>query len=180
MSSIDIVEVGRSPVRHASKTRSIPLSKSMPVQVYQIASGRYIFTDKYRGRSLSIDGFRTALLKYFDNGQTQRRDVLPQLIARLQSLSETIHSLARYRFYSGSLLIVYDGSLESNLIDVRMIDFAHTTSTSTDGDEPDQGYLHGLECLLGLFNEIFHEDQRNTVLNDSNVRSMYNASSIDV
>ena len=136
------------------------------LQVYQLDSDRYKFTDKYRGRALSVEGFRLTLAQYFDNGRTKRLDVLPDLIERLKALYITIGSLAKYRFYSGSLLIVYDGSVQSNLIDVRMIDFAHTIRATASDDEssnrhlgPDKGYLFGLECLIEVLKEISRAGQ---------------------
>ncbi|CAF3375042.1 unnamed protein product [Rotaria sp. Silwood1] len=138
------------------------------MQVYQVDSGRYMFTDKYRGRILTIDGFRSALVQFFDNGRTKRLDVLPGIIERLESLYETISSLAKYRFYSGSLLIVYDGLPQSNLIDVRMIDFAHSiyapmtdeTSASNNHIGPDKGYLFGLERLIVVLKDILNEEKK--------------------
>ena len=134
------------------------------MQVYQTANGRYIFTDKYRGRVLTVDGFRSALMEYFDNGQEKRLDILPALIERLESLYETIDALSNYRFYSGSLLIVYDGLASSALLDLRMIDFAHSVAVaaanpedsagSTQSLEPDRDYLFGLERLIGVFRAI--------------------------
>jgi hypothetical protein len=121
---------------------------------------------------LTIDGFRLALVEYFDNGQTKRLDVLPEIIQRLESLHETINSLSKYRFYSGSLLIVYDGSLQSDLIDIRMIDFAHSIYATTTNDEttaaaasnnhmgPDKGYLFGLERLTDVFREILNDGKK--------------------
>ena len=130
-----------------------------------------------------MDDFHVALIQYFQNGHVQRLDVLPAIIERLEALYATITTLSAYRFYSGSLLIVYDGSPTSDSIDARMIDFAHTThdtmvnddddgSSSSRHVDPDKGYLHGLECLLGIFREILkngretigvdetHRDQR--------------------
>ncbi|CAF5015303.1 unnamed protein product [Rotaria sp. Silwood1] len=138
------------------------------MQVYQVDSGRYMFTDKYRGRILTIDGFRSALVQFFDNGRTKRLDVLPGIIERLESLYETISSLPKYRFYSGSLLIVYDGLPQSNLIDVRMIDFAHSiyapmtdeTSASNNHIGPDKGYLFGLERLIVVLKDILNEEKK--------------------
>jgi inositol-hexakisphosphate kinase len=137
-------------------------------QVYQIDSGSYIFTDKYRGRVLTVDGFRSALVEFFNNGHALRLDVLPGILERLESLYITISSLLKYRFYSGSLLIVYDGSPQSNLIDIRMIDFAHTIrGSTTPNDEssasltnhigPDKNYLYGLERLIEVFREILND-----------------------
>ncbi|CAF3780112.1 unnamed protein product [Rotaria sordida] len=138
------------------------------MQVYQVDSGRYIFTDKYRGRMLTIDGFRSTLVEFFDNGRTKRLDVLPEIIERLSSLYETINFLSEYRFYSGSLLIVYDGLPQSNLVDVRMIDFAHSIYASTPNETsasnkhvgPDKGYLFGLERLIDVFKEILNKEKK--------------------
>jgi inositol-hexakisphosphate kinase len=126
------------------------------MQVYQIDNSRYIFTDKYCGRSLTVDGFRSALGEFFDNGQSKRLDVLPEILERLQSLYETINSLLKYRFYSGSLLIVYDGFTQSNLIDIRMIDFAHSINNEI-SSEPDRDYLFGLERLMDVFKAILNQ-----------------------
>lgn len=108
-----------------------------------------------------------SLCQYFDNGRHKRIDILPRLIDRLQTLHRTIESLGKYRFYSGSLLIVYDGSPNSDLIDVRMIDFAHAIRTSELDDEPhqdrlgpDKGYLYGIQCLINLFQDILNNFQQ--------------------
>lgn len=101
-------------------------------------------------------------MAFIDNGRTRRLDVLPEIINRLRALHETINSLAQYRFFSGSLLIVYDGLLQSDLIDVRMIDFAHSIHASAAAPNPhagpDEGYLFGLEHLIDMFRAIFSED----------------------
>jgi len=106
-------------------------------------------------------------VEFFNNGRIKRLDVLPGIIERLESLYETINSLAKYRFYSGSLLIVYDGLPQSDLIDIRMIDFAHSicadeTSASNNDMEPDKGYLFGLECLIKVFKEMSTEGKNSS------------------
>lgn len=107
---------------------------------------------------------------------------------------------ASYRFYSSSLLIIYDGkdnrsgtfvdirpearlkrtdsSLPESLqdggstepdsprpkVDVRMIDFAHSTfkgfrDDPTVHDGPDMGYVFGLESLINIMEQMREENQ---------------------
>ncbi|CAF1063548.1 unnamed protein product [Adineta steineri] len=155
----------------ASSTSSTLGVRLCGMQVYQIDSGRFMFTDKYRGRILTVEGFRSELAEFFNNGRIKRLDIVPEIIERLKSLYETINSLPKYRFYSGSLLIVYDGLPQSNRIDIRMIDFAHSICASTTDEStasnnhlgPDRGYLFGLERLIDAFKEIFNDGTKSTI-----------------
>ena len=55
------------------------------------------------------DDFREAMYQFLFNGRDVRRDLIPSLLRRLQSLKAAVSQLPTYRFYSSSLLIVYDG-----------------------------------------------------------------------
>lgn len=124
---------------------------------------------------MTVDGFRSTLIEFINNGRTKRLDVLPGIIERLESLHDTISSLSKYRFYSGSLLVVYDGLTQSNLADVRMIDFAHSISATKTTDEPsasnnhvgpDKGYLFGLDRLIHVFKDILNEETQASITNN--------------
>ena len=114
---------------------------------------------------LTIDEFRSSLAEFFDNGREKRFDVIPKILERLESLLIVVSSLLKYRFYSGSLLIVYDGSPHSDCIDVRMIDFANIIRGNSDDaaannhSGPDKGYLCGLERIIGFLKEILNEQE---------------------
>ena len=64
-----------------------------------------------------------------------RMELLEPIQHQLQALLSVIRSQSSYRFYSSSLLIIYDGQETPQTphgssvfkVDVRMIDFAHTT-----------------------------------------------------
>ncbi|NWI91211.1 IP6K3 kinase, partial [Pitta sordida] len=145
------------------------------MQVYQADTGHFLCKDKYYGRKLSPEGFRQALRQFLCTGNQLRAELLEPIILRLKALLSVIRKQSSYRFYSSSLLIIYDGqehkestaaldhhppfpkTLGTNpsRVDVRMIDFAHTTfrgskSSPTPHDGPDHGYIFGLENLIKI------------------------------
>uniref|UniRef100_A0A3P8WQ80 Kinase n=1 Tax=Cynoglossus semilaevis TaxID=244447 RepID=A0A3P8WQ80_CYNSE len=159
------------------------------MQVYQLNTGHYLCRNKYYGRGLSIEGFRQALYQYMHNGKGLRQDLLEPILNKLRSLKEVIERQASYRFYSSSLLIIYEGKVISSqvselkaqpshspqpspqppltttsdchppLVDVRMIDFAHSTFKGFRGDTavhdgPDRGYVFGLESLVHILESL--------------------------
>ncbi|KGL76413.1 Inositol hexakisphosphate kinase 3, partial [Tinamus guttatus] len=156
------------------------------MQVYQAETGHFLCKDKYYGRKLSPEGFRQTLRQFLCNGNRLRTDLLEPIILQLKALLSVIRKQSSYRFYSSSLLIIYDGleskesaaSLDHQLqghfqtancptahgaghakVDVRMIDFAHTTfkgskCNHTTYDGPDHGYIFGLENLIKILQNI--------------------------
>uniref|UniRef100_W5N758 Kinase n=1 Tax=Lepisosteus oculatus TaxID=7918 RepID=W5N758_LEPOC len=188
------------------------------MQVYQMNTGHYLCRNKYYGRGLSIEGFRHALYQFMHNGSQLRKDLFEPVLGKLRNLKAVLERQASYRFYSSSLLIIYDGkelgpepwqkpaeasperdtSLGPNpvahgspettqlpadcahprqeppppsepkrpppKVDVRMIDFAHSTfkgfrDDQTVHDGPDRGYVFGLESLIRILEGIRDESQ---------------------
>uniref|UniRef100_A0A3Q4MVB8 Kinase n=1 Tax=Neolamprologus brichardi TaxID=32507 RepID=A0A3Q4MVB8_NEOBR len=149
------------------------------MQVYQLNTGHYLCRNKYYGRGLSIEGFRQALYQYLHNGKGLRRDLFEPILDKLRTLKAVLERQASYRFYSSSLLIIYEGKVHSTssapslgsfpspaplpqqppLVDVRMIDFAHSTFKGFRGDTavhdgPDRGYMFGLESLVQILESL--------------------------
>ncbi|XP_068598545.1 inositol hexakisphosphate kinase 1 [Brachionichthys hirsutus] len=79
------------------------------MQVYQLNTGHYLCRNKYYGRGLSIDGFHQALYQYMHNGTGLRQDLFEPILNKLRSLRAVLERQASYRFYSSSLLIIYEG-----------------------------------------------------------------------
>jgi len=164
------------------------------VQVYQAGTGQLMFMNKYHGRKLSVQGFKEALYQFFHNGKYLRRELFESVIKKLTELKSVLEKQESYRFYSSSLLIIYDGkerqevavdsdpedledlSEESSdesagayaykptasTVDVRMIDFAHTTckyygEDSVVHEGQDTGYVFGLQNLIDIIKEIRDE-----------------------
>jgi inositol-hexakisphosphate kinase len=147
-------------------------SRLCGMQVYQVNTRKYICFDKYEGRTLSVDGYKRNLIQYLNNGTKFRIDVIDPIIEKLERLHQIIKCKSTYRFYGSSLLIFYDGHDDGGVttttmndvnnknikVDVRMIDFAHSTHSgykdSKKHSGPDNGYLFGLENLIKIFKEI--------------------------
>lgn len=80
-------------------------------QVYQLNTGHYLCRNKYYGRGLSAEGFGQALQQYMHNGRGLRRDLFEPILHKLHSLKVVLERQASYRFYSSSLLIIYEGKV---------------------------------------------------------------------
>ncbi|KAG5898275.1 hypothetical protein JTB14_008619 [Gonioctena quinquepunctata] len=80
------------------------------MQVYDAERDVYHKRDKYWGRELDKDGFKEALCEFFDNSNGLRVSIIRKVIAKLEKLRRVIEKQSCYRFYSCSLLVVYEGS----------------------------------------------------------------------
>ena len=74
-------------------------------------TGHYLCRNKYYGRSLTMEGFRHALYQYMHNGLGLRRDLFEPILSKLGSLKAVLEGQTSYRFYSSSLLIIYEGKV---------------------------------------------------------------------
>ncbi|XP_015244899.1 PREDICTED: inositol hexakisphosphate kinase 2-like [Cyprinodon variegatus] len=79
------------------------------MQVYQSDSGQLMFMNKYHGRKLTLAGFKEALYQFFHNGRRLRHELLSPVLRRLREMQAALEACESYRFYSSSLLIIYDG-----------------------------------------------------------------------
>ncbi|RKP33705.1 hypothetical protein BJ085DRAFT_12443, partial [Dimargaris cristalligena] len=108
---IDATEAKR---RNKIKKCAMTTSKSLGVrmcgmQVYKTQKSRFLFQDKYYGRSLNDKTFKRSLLEYLDNGEEIVVHHIPTLLRKLIDLYRLVMSIHGFRFYASSLLIVYDG-----------------------------------------------------------------------
>ncbi|XP_037304031.2 inositol hexakisphosphate kinase 2-like [Pungitius pungitius] len=196
------------------------------MQVYRCDTGQLMFMNKIHGRRLTVLGFKEALFQFFHSGRRLRSELFSSVLRRLRELQAALETCESYRFYSSSLLIIYDGAPphpnhgedglsdaeeggggeveagpeveeagvagplgfprtastssdgstgggspavgqarlsrsddRSPLVDVRMIDFAHTTCRHYHGDSVvyeglDSGYIFGLQHLITIISEL--------------------------
>ena len=85
------------------------------LQKFDASKNEYIFRDKYYGRSLDDEGFYQELRTFLHNGVCFRSDLVPSLLGMVQELKSVIRGQSSYRFYSSSLLIIYDGAVVPEL-----------------------------------------------------------------
>ncbi|XP_029989287.1 inositol hexakisphosphate kinase 2-like [Sphaeramia orbicularis] len=80
------------------------------MQVYQSDTAQLMFMNKYHGRKLTLPGFKEALLQFFHSGRRLRHELLSPVLRRLRDMQAALEACESYRFYSSSLLIIYDGA----------------------------------------------------------------------
>lgn len=154
--------------------------------------------NKYHGRKLNLTGFKEALCQFFSDGCILRKELISPVLQRLREMRAVLEACESYRFFSSSLLIIYDGApaptptrsrggeeededddedeeedegagggrpqrrdsgSPSRPVDVRMIDFAHTTCRDygEDGvvhEGGDSGYIFGLQNLISILSQL--------------------------
>ncbi|KAJ2273263.1 inositol polyphosphate kinase kcs1, partial [Coemansia sp. RSA 451] len=79
------------------------------LQVYKADRNRYLYQDKYYGRSLNKFTFQRSLLEFLDNGECVAAFMIPSLLTKLRNLYWAVEQMHGFRFFGSSLLLVYDG-----------------------------------------------------------------------
>eukprot|EP01137_Pigoraptor_chileana_P002076 Opistho-2@40447 len=119
------------------------------MHVYDATRGEYRSLGRKYGHGLSVANVIDGFVAYLDNGKGVRRDVIPGILSRLYEIRAWFAEQSVYRFYSSSLLFVYEGDGFSSDVDVRCIDFAHVYPICDGGK--DEGYVHGIDRVIRLF-----------------------------
>jgi inositol-hexakisphosphate kinase len=118
------------------------------------------------GKRLTDDSFRAGLHCYFnvalfdddaDATRTQPNErictIIRHFIVRLDAIADLMRAQSRYRFYSSSLLFVYEGDvsdaddLHDAEVSLSMIDMAHVFPLNADDALGDNGYVDALATL---------------------------------
>ncbi|ETW40930.1 hypothetical protein PFNF135_04568 [Plasmodium falciparum NF135/5.C10] len=147
------IEKKKRQVEKSFKTTSHSLGfRLCGCQHYNKVSDTLFYKDKYWGRNLSKEHIPWAIRNWFWNGSLLYEELIPLLLEKLHSFFNCIVELRHYRFWSSSLLWVFDGGLSdkkarSNSLDIRMIDFANTIYLQ-DNPSADEEYIFGLRNLI--------------------------------
>jgi len=114
-----------SPAKIASKTaRCLHTTSSSlglrlcGMQVYCPSTNSYQFRDKYYGRSLTIETFKESLREFFYDGSQILIEIISAFINRVEKFKKAILTSTKGRkFYSSSLLLIYEGEKDSRIYD---------------------------------------------------------------
>ncbi|XP_075237581.1 inositol hexakisphosphate kinase [Lycorma delicatula] len=118
------------------------------MQVYQADTDHYTKRDKYWGRELDEEGFKGALYRFFHNGYSLRQHAILKVISRLEKLRRVIEKQSSYRFYSCSLLIVYEGSPHSGKSS-SLLDLVASDEGTRDSEDDDLLDSRGASSSVG-------------------------------
>jgi len=135
------------------------------MQKYNACNGKFETLSKYDGLKFTAEEFRHVITNFLYDGVRQRREVIQPVYDRLCHFYQCVSQQDTFRFYSSSLLIIYEGQQSPSTpvrVDVRAIDFAHTINESSalQNDKtqvhkgPDKGYLLGIKTLIDMFGEL--------------------------
>lgn len=147
------------------------------MKVFDVTNGSYSTEDKQFGRSVTPSNATQALKRFFWNGVEIRIDVILSVIQQLGKILIWFKSQTELHFYCSSILIVYDGSVavskeavvsmaelytldrnavDTDLVKVKMIDFAHTLPSPVP-QILDHGYILGISNLIDKLRQISSE-----------------------
>lgn len=115
---------------------------------------RFICYNKYYGRKLTPEGFRTSLKTFVSADNFKKYGLLDKLIAKLQQLRSVVIKLNTFRFYTSSLLLIYEGNTCDCLVGGGSGEEATTTKHQNNHPEDvmagDCEALHDVEKMLDV------------------------------
>lgn len=135
------------------------------MQIYDVDNDINISHDKDYGYSMKIDEFPDGIKRFCSSGifnggsEEEKRKLLVKIIGKLTDIKEWFENQNLHRFYSSSLLLVYEGDVtagSSDTVTIKLIDFAHVCDIK-EKDGLDDGYLLGLNHIVRIFNNLLDE-----------------------
>eukprot|EP00186_Timspurckia_oligopyrenoides_P001851 CAMPEP_0182446730 /NCGR_PEP_ID=MMETSP1172-20130603/5363_1 /TAXON_ID=708627 /ORGANISM="Timspurckia oligopyrenoides, Strain CCMP3278" /LENGTH=328 /DNA_ID=CAMNT_0024642753 /DNA_START=187 /DNA_END=1173 /DNA_ORIENTATION=+ len=122
---------------------------------------------KLAQRKLDTEGLPVHLRHFFWNGIELRTDVIREILPMLKELRNVLEAQTLLSFYSSSVLIAYEGSIErtkvlkengQRIASIWMIDFAHT-QPRRHAEDNDDGVAFGLLTLISLLEGLLQASE---------------------
>lgn len=115
------------------------------MRLYCPLTDSWIYQEKAWGKSLRADDMVDAIALFFFDGIRLRTDLMDDILAKLCEIRDEVQNCT-WRFWSSSLLFVYEGDGESH-VEIHLIDFANCNFGNS-YTTPDEGYLLGISNLI--------------------------------
>lgn len=129
------------------------------MRVFDPATQQHVVYGKPWGKRLTADTFQSGLQSFFTPAQPHTPLLIKLFVERVEELLSHMLTQTTYRFYSSSLLLVYDGDPEQAAANPRitlaMIDMAHVYAWRDDA-VADNGYVAALQHLRNALVNIHH------------------------
>jgi len=117
------------------------------MKVYQTEKNDYVSLGKSWGKKVTPETMLESLSQFFNNGSRLRTELIPLYLEKIRDVQQWINDQTQLRFYSSSLLFIYDGEESDDpKIELKMIDFAHVHPIQDGGK--DDGYIFGIQNLI--------------------------------
>jgi len=133
------------------------------MRVAEGGEGKVVERGREYCRQLPItgdEGLVQGILDFLPRDPGVRQRVAAAFLARLGPLVQWFEGQCEHRFYSSSLLFIYEGGGEvvspptTPKVDLRMIDFAHVWPIQDGPEGRDTGYLLGLQSLQRVLTQM--------------------------
>ena len=124
-------------------------------RVYNVETDSYTKRGKDFTKKITAAQYLDTLRSFFHNGKRLRSDLIRHFLVELERVYQFMSTQRQFRFYSSSLLFVYDGKNPEYHGRLKLIDFAHAHPIRDNG--LDESYLYGLERLIQYFRQLSHE-----------------------
>jgi 1D-myo-inositol-tetrakisphosphate 5-kinase/inositol-polyphosphate multikinase len=150
-------EISKYPQQAEFGLRIVGIRKYAPKHSEADHDG-YLYRGKMYGRALSTrEQIQQEMVNFFldpDSGEI-RRQTVSKVIISLKLLRKWFDDNKRFRFYSSSILIIFEGmTRREDSAKVRMVDFGHVRR-QLGGDE---SYRLGLTTLTNILTELLTEN----------------------
>ncbi|KAJ6229573.1 inositol polyphosphate kinase [Anaeramoeba flamelloides] len=119
-------------------------------------TGVYERRDPEWGVSLTEEQSEDPLRIFLNNGLKNRVDIAQFFFEKLKKLRAVLRQYTGLRFYTSSLLFIYDAF--SNRANLKLIDFTHSHVDIPQGED-DDGYLFGVENLIKILEKFIKENK---------------------
>jgi Ca2+-binding EF-hand superfamily protein len=134
------------------------------MRIFQCTNQSYIVRDKPWGSRVKDGEMENALKSFMENGHRLRYEVARAFLPKLKQILAYFESQKDFRFVGSSILLIYEGIDEGEskapLVNVRMVDFAHTKELADSEKDLDEDYLYGLRTLIRFVESIILEGEQ--------------------